>query len=432
MDFIAAVKQGSEESLGADFACRRFLLCVSGGMDSVVLVEAFCRLVPKENLAIAHFNHQTRAADSQQDAEFVQRLAESLGVPFELGVRPPNLGKDEASMRADRRLFLEQAASKQRADYILTGHHLDDQLETVLMRLVRGTGLVGLRGMEPVNGKWFKPLLGISRQRIREHARGERLEFREDLSNQDLHYFRNRIRHELVPVIGRLSEPFGGSEAFLNRLKGMTDEVAETESTLGDQTRSFLAHIVRLTPFWLRLNKALFQKLPSFWQARVLRASLNQLGVPALSRSDLTRVLSAVNSAIPSVSFSGFRLKQSCGFVYFQTVEQGGYAARPRKIDRAGRVVHIPELEIRLNLPEGEWDLRFHRAGDRTGSCKLTDFFLKHRIPQPERGLLPLLFSKGGTDALWVFPQTGGLVEVEYSGFPFAASLKSLENTTRP
>ncbi len=432
MDLISAVKQGMEQSLGADFASQRFLACVSGGVDSVVLLNAFHRLVPKQNLSIAHFNHQTRGTESEKDAEFVQRLASSLGIPFEIGIRPPNRGRDEASMRTDRRLFLEQAASKQGAHYLLTGHHLDDQLETVLMRLVRGTGLGGLRGMEPVNGRWVKPLLGISREKIVEYAHFKKLEFREDSSNQDSSYFRNRVRHELVPVINRLSESFGGNEAFLARLKGMTEEVAETESTLGDQTRALLAHTVKLTPFWLRIDKALFQKLPGFWQSRVVRASLNQLGVPTLSRADLGRVVSACNASIPSTSFSGFRLKQSCGYIYFQTVEQGSYAVRPRKIDRFGREAHLPELEIRLHLADGEWDLRFHRPGDRMGSGKLTDFFLKARIPQPERSLIPVLFPKGGNQAKWVFPQPSPLVEIEYAGFAFAASLKSLENPTSP
>ena len=186
----------------------RIVLGVSGGPDSIALL--YCLLALKEeyrlSLRIAHLNHMLRPKDSAKDAEFVRALAKKLGLACtikKVNVKALKKGSLEETARKARLDFFLETAKRIKADKIALGHTLDDQAETVLMRLLRGSGLLGLSGILPKRdiGGWtvIRPLLGIKRKEIESFLKAKRIIPRLDASNLDESYFRNRIRHKLLP-----------------------------------------------------------------------------------------------------------------------------------------------------------------------------------------------------------------------------------------
>lgn len=200
---------------------RALLLAVSGGVDSVVMLHGLHRLAPalRLRLAVGHVHHGLRGAEADRDRDFVARLAAERGLPFfEARVDPPAARRGRPSrerptiQEAARRLryeVLESLRVRAGADAVCTAHHRDDQAETVLLRLLRGTGPDGLGGIPERSrgGRVVRPLLRVSRADILALARREGLTFREDASNASPRYTRNRVRRELLPLLQREFNP---------------------------------------------------------------------------------------------------------------------------------------------------------------------------------------------------------------------------------
>lgn len=189
------------------------LIAVSGGVDSVVLLELLGRLASQLSLKleIAHLDHGLRGEEAKEDARFVVSLGEAKGIPVvakKINVRKMSeerrLGLEEAG-RLARRDFLEETAKHIGASWIATGHTRDDRVETLLFNLIRGAGPVGLAGIRPVNPPYIRPLIDTSREEILTFARSQRLAWREDTTNQDLTFTRNRIRHQVIPLLEQIN-----------------------------------------------------------------------------------------------------------------------------------------------------------------------------------------------------------------------------------
>lgn len=215
------------------------LAAVSGGADSTALAVALARLAPAFGLrvAIAHLDHGTRGAESRADASHVRALAARLGVPCVVGRL--NAGRaNEASLRLRRRRFLAAAARRTGASAVLTAHTADDQMETLLLRLGRGTSLTGAAGMRPRLGRWLKPLLALPRAAIEADLRGARLAWREDASNHDRAHARNRVRHDALPALLAALAPGAPSAAARARLaqraSALLAEVAEADAFIAE------------------------------------------------------------------------------------------------------------------------------------------------------------------------------------------------------
>ncbi len=186
------------------------VVAVSGGADSVALLDFLATRVELGlRLVVAHLNHGLRGADADADERFVSGLAAGYGLPMEAArvdvralSRERRLSLEEAGREA-RHLFLAAVAERHGAARIALAHHRDDQAETVLMRLIRGAGADGLAGMRPASGdsRYVRPLLAVSREHIVAYLRARGLQWREDASNQDQAFLRNRIRHELLPLL---------------------------------------------------------------------------------------------------------------------------------------------------------------------------------------------------------------------------------------
>ena len=181
-------------------------VAVSGGADSVCLLHVLRELAPRWDLRLEllHLNHQLRGAASDEDAEFAAKMATEMGLPFHLRSLPvADLpGNLEQSARNARRDFFRDAMISPGLEKIATGHTKSDQAETVLFRLLRGSGNAGLAGVLPVTEEGLvRPLLEVERGEIESWLKGRGIVWREDASNKDERFSRNRIRHELLPKL---------------------------------------------------------------------------------------------------------------------------------------------------------------------------------------------------------------------------------------
>jgi len=208
----------------------KVLATVSGGVDSMVLLHLLleCQRAVKITLGVVHLNHKIRGEAAERDQELVREFCELHNLPYfglsEDVVRYAQKNKlsVEEAGHIIRKVKFEQIAEANGYSKIATGHHLDDQAETVLMRLIKGTGLNGLSAIRLTSGKWVRPLLFASRGEILEYAHNNQILYNEDLSNRDIKILRNRIRFQLLPLLkqdynSRISE-------HLSQLSSMLEE----------------------------------------------------------------------------------------------------------------------------------------------------------------------------------------------------------------
>ncbi|MEJ2050244.1 MAG: tRNA lysidine(34) synthetase TilS, partial [Calditrichota bacterium] len=185
------------------------LATVSGGVDSMVMIYLLleCRQALKIDLGVVHLNHKIRGMAAEKDQQLVREICEGYKLPYfsltEDVVKYAHKNKmsvEEAGHIIRKKKF-EEIAQVNGYTKIASGHHLDDQAETVLMRLIKGTGLNGLSAIRLKSGKWVRPLLFASRDEILEYAKINNIFYNEDLSNQDQKILRNRIRFQLLPLL---------------------------------------------------------------------------------------------------------------------------------------------------------------------------------------------------------------------------------------
>ncbi len=203
----------------------KLLVAVSGGVDSVVL----CHLCKDANLTfgMAHFNYQLRGADSNADEQFVSTLATKLEVPIhtetantKLLAKQQKAGTQELA-RTLRYNWFDRLVADHNYQWILTAHHLNDSIETILLNLTKGTGIKGMGGIPKINKNILRPLTDCSRSEIEAFAKTNNIEFREDTSNKKDTYQRNYIRHHIVPAMKHLNPSL--ENTFLGNRKRFQD-----------------------------------------------------------------------------------------------------------------------------------------------------------------------------------------------------------------
>ena len=203
------------------------IVAVSGGTDSVALALILAELRDEFGLVlhVAHFDHRARPRSSAKDAAFVAELADHIGAPIRVGraARPP---KNEDDARQARYTFLRRAAMQLGAGAIATGHTMDDQAETVLLHLARGSGLQGVAGMRPLRDGIARPLLAIGRAETAAICKAAKIRPREDPSNASLRFARNRVRLKILPELERINPKVRAA------LARFADAAAETEPDL--------------------------------------------------------------------------------------------------------------------------------------------------------------------------------------------------------
>ena len=191
----------------------RVAVAVSGGADSVCLLHVLRELAPqlKATLAgVAHFNHKLRGEDAERDERFVAAMAANLGLPFYRAEAQVSAARDnlEQAARRARNAFLARLIQDGIADAVALGHTRDDQAETVLFRLLRGSGLAGLAGIYPRTPEGFiRPLIDVTRAQVEAFLRSRGIPWREDSTNREPRFARNRVRHHLLPQLAREWNP---------------------------------------------------------------------------------------------------------------------------------------------------------------------------------------------------------------------------------
>jgi tRNA(Ile)-lysidine synthase len=296
-------------------ACRRWLekyeirdgtllVAVSGGLDSRVVLEVL-RLEAASRgleLVVAHVNHQLRGEESEADAVFVADLARKLGLPFlsrrvSPGERIRNRSSRhrptlEEAARDLRREALIEMAREAGARWIATGHHAGDQAETVLLRILRGTGPAGLVGMSPrsVDGVWLRPLLACHPDRLRAYAASNRsrgLEWREDASNADPAFSRNRLRAEWIPGLASDFNP-----QLLRTMCNLAETLREEGEWIEEIVDRAAEDRIRADERGIELALEGWEELPEALARRLVRKALLAAGLERdLSRAHLLRVL---------------------------------------------------------------------------------------------------------------------------------------------
>ncbi len=214
----------------------KVILALSGGADSVFLFN-FCLRIKKQHpfkLIVTHVNHGLRGKESDNDASFAQKLAEKNACGFELHkIKTKPKGNIEEQFRKIRYDFLEKTRKKHKADLILTAHHLNDNIETVLLNLTRGCHLDGLKGMDVFDPRrlLLRPLLTVPKKTILEHLKRNRVAFCTDSTNLDTQYSRNLIRHKVIPELKKINKNL--EKTFLQNLKNFRSAGERNEKIIG-------------------------------------------------------------------------------------------------------------------------------------------------------------------------------------------------------
>ncbi|MEQ3501029.1 tRNA lysidine(34) synthetase TilS [Tenacibaculum sp. SSH1-16] len=231
---------------------KKLLIAISGGVDSVVLTHLLHQL--QFNISLAHCNFQLRGKESDLDELFIKELGKSLNIQtfttrFNTNeYTTKNKLSTQLAARELRYSWFDSLSKENNFDYILTAHHADDNLETFLINLSRGTGLEGLTGIPSINKNIIRPLLIFSREEIITFAKKNNIEWREDESNSETKYLRNKIRHQIAPTLKELND------SVLKNFNKTIDHLKESQQIIDDKIADITHEIVSKEGDLLKIN----------------------------------------------------------------------------------------------------------------------------------------------------------------------------------
>jgi tRNA(Ile)-lysidine synthase len=414
--------------LGADW-----VVAVSGGSDSVGLLRALAALAPGLGLklSVAHLDHGVRGDAARADAALVAELAAALALPFDLGQwQPARPGHFEADARRARYAWLTEVARARGAGAIAVGHTRDDQAETILHRIVRGTGLRGLAGIPArrplAEGLMLvRPLLHAGRDDLRAYLAALGQPYRDDASNADTTRTRARIRHDLLPRLARDYNPRVADALIrLGALAGAAER--GHEASLSELER---AVVLSKRSDAVVLKRPIFKQAPRYLQAEVLRAIWRRLGWPeaGMGRQQWQRLAALARGMPMRVALPG-NIEAFCDdlFIVLRPVRPapapasepmpesamtleipgnvpwgGGYVvATLAPGSTCDEVVDLDTLEPPLWVRGPVDGDRFEPLGMGGQSTPLNDFFRGRGVWRDRRGDVPLVCDKRGI--IWV------------------------------
>ena len=399
----------------------RVLVAVSGGLDSIVLLDLFRQVAPAARLDLraAHFDHAMRPG-SASDASWVKEQCAAWQIPIHAARSDSDLNS-EAAARSARYAFLERTADHVGAQHIATGHHADDQAETVLFRVMRGTGIDGLAGIPERRGRVVRPLLFAPRARLEAYARERGLAWREDESNLSPRFARNRIRHELLPALEemrpgvrrgllRLARDARRARAGWERVVGGVEKVVVKAQ---DATAIELAR-----PALLEYHRSI--------RVQLLRRCVSRLG-GSLGRAGTGALQTFISSSGSGSGIDlggGIRAERDFDTIRLHRVSRERPADQPLTIEKDGgrgvATIGGKPYEVCWSIDgTGEGDfievdasavqfplvVRSWQPGDRIrlsfGSKKLKKLFAERRVARAKRHEVPVLADRTG-EVLWV------------------------------
>lgn len=371
------------------------ICAVSGGADSVAMLFALYLLREKLGITLeaAHFNHNLRGEESLRDETFVRELCARYEIPLHVAsgeIRPGKKGL-EAAARDARYAFLESLPGK-----IATAHTADDNAETILMHLVRGTGLKGLGGIAPQRGKLIRPMLGITRREVEDFLADWHLPHVEDSTNETDAFLRNRLRHHVMPL-----------------LAAENPRIAENLSQMALRLREDEACLSRQSSYETLPEVETLRTLPSAVRSRMLERFLKENGVREPEDVHIAQAEALVFSDSPSASAAfpgGVTISRQYGNL---TANPTGEAFTPVTLTCPGsaesagiRITCEPagELAQSENLltvcPSGKISIRPRQTGDKIrlsgGSKSLKKLFIDRKIPAAVRERIPVVCDETG------------------------------------
>jgi tRNA(Ile)-lysidine synthase len=428
-------------------AGTRVAVAVSGGADSVALLFVLREIAKAERFVVvgaAHLNHQLRGADADADAEFCGDLVGRLETPIDIErIDVARLAREtgisiEHAAHVARYAFFDRAAARLGATAIAVAHTKDDQAETFLLRLLRGAGPRGLSGIHPRAGIVVRPLIETSRAEVRAFLRAADIPFREDASNADLAIPRNRIRHELLPLLNSRFSP--GIVDILDRAAAIAREDADY---LEDAARAAAARLVSQTSRGVEIDAEALLAEPTAIARRVIRlaqqrAAANERFVGFDAGEAVRRF--AVSKSTGQLDLPGHRVNRR-GRALVLTGSRGRERPAPARdfmyhLEVPGRV-SVPEAACSISadarsVPPGRaagdvWHLagrrdqavidarrmrtplavRNRRPGDKfrplglNGRKTLQDFFIDAKIDRFEREITPVIVDSEG-EIVWI------------------------------
>ena len=411
---------------------NRVLVGFSGGPDSTALLHILCRLSKKIGITLGalYINHRLRPRAAIAEARFCEETCGSLSIPFhfeevDIGdlAEKERAGIEETA-RKYRYLIYTRLAQQESYDFIAVGHNRDDRVETILFNLFRGSGRLGVAGMPPKRGLFIRPLYDISREEIVIWLKQNGLNYMTDRSNFSRQFTRNRIRHQIIPLIEKEI-----TSAAADNIIRFSEIMADEEEYLDEKIAKLFRRLASETPggkFKLDLTGLL--EYDVWFLRRLVRKLLNRAGLFEIAFAEIERVIELIRSDKSSrISITGNKIAEKCGPVLFlygpgQKIERrevtipGRYhlhypkvsitleyvgGADVNKIKRSSRIAYVDAGKLSGQLyiaGPGRGD-RFRPYG-RPGSKKVGDFLTDLKYPRPLRDELPVLHD--GRGIVWV------------------------------
>lgn len=378
---------------------ERIVCAVSGGADSMALLWGVYLLKEKLELDVsaAHFNHQLRGAESHRDESFVRDFCAGYHIPFVSGSGQVVAGKKglEAAAREARYAFLKGLSGK-----IATAHTADDNAETILMHLVRGTGLKGLGGIAPVNGNLIRPMLNITRSEVLAFLEEYSIPYVEDSSNSGDDFLRNRLRHHVMPLL-KAENP-----SLAQNLSATAQRLRQDEQVLAAEAeKQHTDHVQTL------------RTMEPAIRSRVLSNILLQAGVKEPEGAHIGAMEKLVFSQHPSaraVFPNGVVMARN--YDTLKTIgEEGAFAEQeitcPGEYYLPGvKLICLPNESTQRTVlsfavtPKGKMVVRARQSGDTIrllgGTKSLKKLFIDEKIPAAERDAIPVLADEAGVLAV--------------------------------
>lgn len=415
------------KTLGLLAEGHKIIVAVSGGPDSMALLHILWRLQKGWglNITAAHLHHELRS-EADQDLELVRRQCLVWGINLE--EKRQNVAelarRDKRSLEEMGRIcrydFFSEVMQKHQADCIATAHHQEDNAESVLLHLLRGSGTQGLRGILPINNNIVRPLLGVKKAQILAYLSYNQVPYRVDHSNTDMGFTRNRIRHELIPFLEERFNP-----QLVKSLNQLADIIAQEDDWLQQLTAQLGDEVVSKDQQSLVLDLPSFYKAHPAAQRRLIRSICRRLtGSTAWEKNDIDSIIRLGQSPGSSrylklkQNLMVYKVYQQLHFTTLRRQSVAFHYAFPVPgeilINATGELVSCAVMSREEGpFPDNatllDWEkvdspllLRSRMPGDRfnpTGSrnsIKLKEYYIDKKIPWEERQRIPLLVSPQG------------------------------------
>ncbi len=406
---------------------EKIVVGISGGPDSVCLLHILYRL--KDELKIeligAHFDHGLRPGEDEKETEFVRSLVESLGIPFEYGNAEKDIRKEKGSLeekaRIERYRFLENIREKYNAQKIALGHNMNDQAETIIMRLLRGSGITGLRGIPPIRDKIIRPIIDLTREEIIYYLNTEGLKYVTDSSNMDITFLRNKIRHILIPELKRYQPNIVRILAKTAEIILLEDEFLELQTEKWIKENVFFIEGAAIIPI------SRLKEIHIALRQRVIRNIIRKkIGyTKKISFEHISNILELIEKGSPNSEIHlpyNIVMKKRYDLLicdkkrlledYSYIIDGIGEYYLPSisswiKIEEKENLEGLNENAVLLDAEKVDFPLEIRniRPGDRIylsiGHKKIKDIFIDMKIPKEVRRAIPILVNRGIPIYIW-------------------------------